>query len=298
MKAPKVSIGLPVYNGEKFIDKALESILNQDYEDFELIISDNASEDSTEYICRRYAQTDNRIRYSRLEENTGAASNYNRVFRLSRGEYFKWIACDDECHRTFLSRCVEMLESTPSSVAMVYPQAELIDEEGRILGSGSDRIGCKDPRPHRRLSRTLWSLNLCDPVFGLYKREYLRMTQLIGPFFGADNVLLGELAMLGMILEIDQVLFRLRMHSMRSMKANPSARSRAIWYDPAAARKLFILPNWEGMVWELLKSVQRLPLHPTEKLKCALAVPGIHYWRRFRNYGGKLKDQIRGCVER
>jgi hypothetical protein len=179
---------------------------------------------------------------------------------------------------------------------MVYPQAELIDEEGTVISIGSDRIGCNDPRPHRRLTRTLWCLNYCDPVFGLFKAEFLRKTQLIGPFFGADNVLLSELSMLGIITELDEVLFRLRMHSERSMKANPSARARAVWYDPSAARKLFILPNWERMVLEMLKSVQRMPLDSVEKFKCVLAVLGTHYWRRFRNFGGRLKIQAKNCL--
>ena len=121
MKDPKVSIGLPVYNGQKFIERTLESILNQDFDDFELIISDNASEDKTEYICRRYVQKDSRIRYSRNDVNVGAGENYNKVFKLAKGKYFKWAAHDDECHRTMLRRCVEVLDCAPDSVVMVYP---------------------------------------------------------------------------------------------------------------------------------------------------------------------------------
>jgi len=293
MKDPMVSIGLPVRNGQKYIMKALDSILCQDFEDFELIISDNASEDNTEDICRRYAEKDSRIRYSRFPQNTGAANNFNHVFILSRGKYFKWAAYDDECHPACLRRCVEILDNASDSVVMVYPQAELIDEEGKPIRAGLDRIASRDLRPHRRLAKVLWSLNLCDPVFGLYKTKFLRKTGLIGPFFGADIVLLGELAMLGEISELDEILFRLRAHPRRSVQANPTARARAVWYDPTAARKLFILPSWEQMVWGMLKAVRHTPLPPAEKVKCYLVVPGVHYWGRFRNAGGRVKNKIK-----
>jgi hypothetical protein len=218
------------------------------------------------------------------------------VFELARGKFFKWAAHDDECHPAMLRRCVECLEAAPEWVVMVYPLAELIDGHGQTLVAGLDRIESRDPRPYRRLGQLLWSLNMCDPAFGLIKAEYLKRTQLIGAFFGADYVLLGELAMLGELWELDEILFRLRAHERRSMKANPGARARAAWYDPSGARKLFILPNWERMVWEMLKSVRRLPLDPSEKAKCFLTVLGVHYWRRFRNAGGRYKSRLRGVI--
>jgi glycosyltransferase involved in cell wall biosynthesis len=298
MKNPRVSVGLPVYNGQRFIERTLDLILSQDYEDFELIISDNASVDKTEDICRRYAEMDSRIRYSRFQQNTRVANNFNQVFKLSRGKYFKWAAYDDECHPTFLRRCVEVLESAPDSVAMVYPRAELIDDEGEILRKGLDRIGSRDLRPHCRLAWVLRSLSFCDPLFGLIKAKFLRKTQLIGPFFASDYVILGELAMLGEIWELDEILFRMRNHPQRSMTANRSVRARAVYYDSSAARKLFIMPSWERMVCEMLKAVWRSPLHPAEKVKCSMVVPGVHYWRRFRNAGGRVKNKMKACYSR
>jgi glycosyltransferase involved in cell wall biosynthesis len=159
----RVSIGMPVFNGADFIRCSVQSILAQDYQDFELIIADNASTDETESICRELAERDPRIRYYRNDVNLGAARNYNKVFELARGEYFKWAAHDDECHPAMLRRCVEVLDRSPASVAMVYPLAELIDGQGKTLVAPLDRIESRDPRPHRRLARLLWSLNMCDP---------------------------------------------------------------------------------------------------------------------------------------
>src|SRR5213083_553738 len=110
MTTPKISIGLPVYNGEKYLAVALKSILSQDYEDFELIISDNASQDRTADICRELSGGDKRVRYSRVEVNRGAAPNYQRVFQLANGKYFKWAAHDDVCLPGFLKGCVEAID--------------------------------------------------------------------------------------------------------------------------------------------------------------------------------------------
>lgn len=293
MSSPTVSIGLPVFNGANYLHRAVQSLLAQTHNDFELIISDNASTDETEAICRELAQTDNRIRYHRNETNIGAAGNYNHVFKLARGKYFKWAAHDDECHPVMVERCLEVLERSPTTVTMVYPLAELIDEQGRTLRQPLDRIECKHNRPYQRLAHLLSTLNMCDPVFGLYKSEYLKRTQLIGPFFGADYVLLGELVMLGEIWELDEVLFKLRAHHQRSMQAHPSARARAAWYDPTAIRKRFIMPDWERMVWELLKSARQSPLPAAEKLYCCLAISGTHYYWRLRNAVGRFRRRLK-----
>src|SRR5215469_16516475 len=123
MKLPRVSIGLPVWNGEKYIRSAVDSILRQDYTDFELIISDNASTDATQDICREYAAKDPRIRYYRNEKNIGASANFNRLVELARGELFKWATHDDIHMPGFLGRCIEIIDQAPSTVALVTPKA-------------------------------------------------------------------------------------------------------------------------------------------------------------------------------
>ena len=128
---PRVSIGLPVYNGEKFIREAIDSIFSQTFEDFELIISDNGSTDRTQQICQAYAAQDLRIRYYRNKKNIGAARNYNLVFELASGEYFKWAAHDDLCAPEYLERCVEILDRDPD-VVLCYPKTSIIDEHGEF----------------------------------------------------------------------------------------------------------------------------------------------------------------------
>lgn len=294
MNGPRVSIGLPVYNGENYLRRSIDSILAQDFEDFELIIADNASSDGTESICREYAAADKRVRYYRNDTNLGAAANYNKVFHLARGEFFKWAAHDDECHPAMIRKCVEALDRAPPSVSMVYPLGELIDENGNTLSAPLDRIAAPEHwPPYRRIAHVFWALNMCDPIFGLIRSSHLRKTGLIGPFFGADYVLLGELAMLGEIREVDEVLFRLRAHPKRSMRAHKGRRERAAWYDPSSARALFVLPGWERMVWEMTKSAYRLPLPFATRTSCCASAVVTHYWRRFRNAGGRVKEYMK-----
>ena len=126
--APLVTIGLPVYNGGQFLATALDSLLGQTFTDFELIISDNASTDTTEEICREYARADARVRYRRSSENRGFTWNANRVVELAAGKFFRWAAHDDACLPTFLERCVETLRSESPSVVLAYPRSKVIDD--------------------------------------------------------------------------------------------------------------------------------------------------------------------------
>src|SRR5215471_13265296 len=124
---PLLSIGLFVYNGERFLEETLVSILNQTFTDFELIISDNASTDRTGQIAQAYAERDNRIRYYRSEKNMGAGWNVRRVYELATGKYFKQAAADDLLEPDFLRLCVEALENDPSCV-VAYPKTKVVDE--------------------------------------------------------------------------------------------------------------------------------------------------------------------------
>jgi glycosyltransferase involved in cell wall biosynthesis len=128
---PVVSIGMPVFNGEKFIRQALDSLLAQTFTDFELIISDNASTDATGSICRIYAEQDSRIRYIRQQENLGALSNFQFVLNEARGEYFMWAACDDKWDRNWIMLLSNRLEDAKGCA--VFGRLVQIDENSNPL---------------------------------------------------------------------------------------------------------------------------------------------------------------------
>jgi glycosyltransferase involved in cell wall biosynthesis len=127
--SPRVSFGMPVYNGAKTIASALESILGQTFADFEVIISDNASTDATSGIAQDFCKADRRIQYFRNERNLGAHPNFNRAFTLSRGEYFKWAAHDDVIASDYLEKCVRVLDED-STFVMCCSYGMYVDVDG------------------------------------------------------------------------------------------------------------------------------------------------------------------------
>ena len=211
---PRVSIGMPVYNGGRYLEEALQSVLSQSYEDFDVVISDNASTDDTEEICRTYARSDERIRYFRLRQNYGIIYNFNNVFRLSTGKYFKWAASDDVCGPDYLLKAVQVLEEDPS-VVLVWATAVGIDERGQQVPmryevsdlNSPNSVYSPDPTVRfRRLLRNIWWTE--GPFHGVIRAATLAQTRwLVPPHIGCDHVLLSELSLKGRFYEIPQEMF-------------------------------------------------------------------------------------------
>ncbi len=193
---PRVSVGIPVYNGERYLAAALESLRAQTYEDFELIISDNASIDHTAEIARSYAAQDRRIRYVRNARNVGAAGNFRHTLQLASGEYFRWAAADDISAPEFLARCVEVLDREPR-VVLAYPKTRFIDEYGRVTADYDDRLHLPQQRASDRFRALVDRLGHCNAMYGLTRKDVVRRTRLLGSYFGADIVLLAELVLYG-----------------------------------------------------------------------------------------------------
>jgi len=291
-RRPKISIGLPVFNGEKYLAGALKSLLLQDYNDFELILSDNASTDGTEAICREFAAKDRRIRYYRNESNIGASRNYNRVFELAKGEYFKWASHDDECHSSLLRRCLETFQQSPPATVLVFSRAEIIDELGRVRYHSPDSISCSSPSALKRFSRVLFRSSYAHSLWGLIRTDALRRTRLMG-CIEADHVLLGELALQGPLVEIPELLYRMRRHPRCATEINRTARELLAWHDPSKAGQRVWLPHWERVYIEYLKSVRHIELSPVDRMLCFCAVPVVSYWRRLLRWTGPTRKRLK-----
>jgi glycosyltransferase involved in cell wall biosynthesis len=279
---PRVSIGMPVFNGEKYLREAIESILNQTFTDFELIISDNASDDNTGEICQSYAKQDDRVRYVRSDVNLGGAWNYNRVFALSSAEYFKWAAHDDILEPTLLQSCVDVLDGNPEAV-LCYSKTRIINENGDAVGAIKTDINLPYGEPYDRYRRFFQRFERvqnfqCNPIFGLIRSRALRGTRLIGPYQSSDQTLLAELVLHGQFIEIPEYLFARRDHNDRAMRKNPSSSEQATWFSPSnRGKRLF--PQWRRF-WEYLAGVSRAPLAWTEKAKCFALVIKTRQIRR------------------
>lgn len=268
---PLVTIGLPVYNGVKFIQKAIDSLLSQTVSDFEIIISDNASNDGTKKIIETYAKTYKRISYVYNKKNFGAALNYNQLVNMARGTFFKWAAHDDVCAPTFIERCLEGL-LTEKEAVLAYPRTEIIDQEGRSIKHLNEPLNVSESKPHQRFKQFLnyyASPNECNAVFGLMRIDVLRKTSLIGRFPSSDKVLLGELAIHGRYIQIPEYLFYRRDHTATSVRANPAWNQRLHWFDSNAKRVRRVIPVLK-FFHEYLSSIWRVEMSNCEKVLCSL----------------------------
>lgn len=203
---PLVSIGLPVYNGEHFIARALDSLLGQDYARIELIISDNASTDRTADICQAYAANDARVRYCRNSTNLGVIRNFNRVFELATGDYFMWAGDHDLRAPTFISRCMEIMIEDPS-VVLCCSQTVRVGPDGSHSAIIPPRLDTRGLAPVTRFQLVIWSLSYCYQTYGLIRSDALKRTQLFRDTIGPDTVLLSELALLGAFAYVPELLF-------------------------------------------------------------------------------------------
>ncbi|MDP6423746.1 MAG: glycosyltransferase family A protein [Planctomycetota bacterium] len=286
---PRVSIGVPVYNGESYLAEALDSLLAQTFSDFEIVVSDNASSDGTEELCRRYAAADGRMRYLRQGRNVGAARNYNVVFEESRGELFKWAAHDDVIAPTFLERTVEVMERETDVVAC-YPKTRYVDAAGALLRDTTEQLSVADSSVQRRVER-LVDLSIAGDdvfmsIFGLFRSSALRRTQLIRAQCASDQLLLFELVLLGRLVEVPELLFLRRMHDGVSMVKNATPHAQQAWFDPDQKRRV-VMPMWE--LWAVHREVLRASdLSSSDKRRCRW-----HLFRRFvRKWpalGGEIK---------
>lgn len=268
----RVTIGLPVYNGQNYLAETMESLLAQTYTDFELVISDNASTDRTETICREYAVRDERIRYYRQEENVGASANYNRVFELARGVYFKWAAHDDLLAPTYLERCVAVLDADPD-VVLAYTQAKAIDDQGQVVKVYPGKHHFSAAAPRERFYEFVLDPHPVVAVFGLMRRDVLGRTRLIGKYAGSDRPLLSELSLLGKFYEVPEHLFFYRFHEEQSWGGNKSPQAQQAWYDPRRADKI-TFPQWR-LLREHVRSIERSPVGLADRASCYLY---MGYW--------------------
>lgn len=290
MSTPTVSIGIPVYNGEKYVERAVDSVLEQTFDDFELIISDNASTDSTPEIASHYSKIDDRIKYRRNSENKGAAKNFNITFGEASGQYFKWLSSDEWIEPTFLQKCVDKLRDDESLVA-TYTYCTCFDE-------GPIEVDCdlNKSTPYERFVQMMeCGIILHVPIWSLFRRGELKKTELIKPFVGADEWLLIDLSISGKFGVIRNHLHGLRTHENafhtipKYIDGEKDVRAaQAEWFNPNNQS-----PNVHRLRWhrEILKIILRSRCSWRQKYKM-LAYLSTILWRDKRTVLEEIRQEI------
>jgi glycosyltransferase involved in cell wall biosynthesis len=267
-KASRVSVGLPVYNGEKYLSAALDSLLAQTFEDFELVISDNGSTDGTEAICREYAHRDPRVCYQRSPVNRGLAWNHNRVVRLARGEYFKWAGHDDVYHPDMLRRCVEVLDREPDVVLCSAQDIEIDDVGSVIREPVYELVDTASPRPYKRFRAILLGRGGHD-IYGVIRTEVLRRTMLTSSAYSNDRAMMAELALRGRFHHLPDVLLYIRDHTQRTAQIR-TLRSKIAVLDPHRGNALLhpMFRIYAEYTFGFFRAIARVPLPWDERARC------------------------------
>ena len=265
--APRLSIGLPVYNGENHLAESLEALLGQSYNDFELVISDNASTDGTAGICRRYEKQDLRIRYVRQPRNIGLVRNHNFVVGQAQGELFKWASHDDLYARDLLKRCVDALDENPQAV-LAQSWSATVDDSGtatKLVKYPEATASLQAPERFRSL---LFD-GKGDYTYAVIRADVLRRTPLHASYHFADRTLVTEIALHGPFYQVPDWLYFRR---VRPNDRQLTVRDRCAIFDPRRADRLRhpAVRLYGEYIWGYLTAIHRAPLSPSDRRQCYL----------------------------
>ena len=203
---PAVSIGMPVYNASGAgIQRALDSLLAQDFADFELIICDNASTDDTYAICEAYAARDARIRLCRNERNIGAQGNFTRVYELAGGSYFMWAAHDDWWEPEFISACLAALQAN-TGAALCFAQSYYHYENTGAVRAERYPVDMSSAAAWERCYNLLMTPAVNTPFYGLYRRATVAPGLPFHAVEASDTVFLLHMARQGTFVPVERTL--------------------------------------------------------------------------------------------
>ena len=265
---PRLSVGLPVYNGQTYLAYSIEALLGQSFGDFELLIADNASTDETASICQHYAKLDRRIQYFRQPRNVGLAPNHNFVVERASADLFKWASNDDLYGRDLFKLCVAALDAHPQ-VVLAHSWTAMIDGSDNITNAIGYPLDTSAPRAPDRFRSLLFG-NGGDDDGGVVRTAVLRRTAMKESYHHADRTIIAELALHGPFHQVEDWLYFRRDHPERAERAHPSVRSRCANMDPKRADKLRnpLIRLYSEYIWAYIAMIRRAPLSPADRREC------------------------------
>jgi glycosyltransferase involved in cell wall biosynthesis len=267
---------MPVYNAEKTIVDAIESVRAQTFSDFDLVISDNASTDGTREILERFAREDPRISILSQARNIGANLNYSAVARAATGEYFKWASSNDWSAPTLLERCVAVLDARPDAV-LAYPRSKLFSKVPSDGIEYHDGMDLQNESPAARFEQLVHRMRLNNAMNGVIRVEALRRTHLLATYYSADVVLMGHLALIGKFVEVEETLFFRRMDAATATALRTAEDVLKHHYPKRTVGSLF--QNWR-LYGGWMRAIMGTPLPVTERRRAITLAFRMIYWNR------------------
>lgn len=267
-RVPRLSVGLPVYNGEKYLAASIDALLGQSYGDFELIISDNSSTDGTADICRRYVKQDSRVRYIRQPRNVGCAPNHNLLVGEARGELFKWASGDDLYARDLLKCCVDALDEYPH-VVLAHSWTATIDSSGTVTRPIKYPLATDSLWAPERFRSMLFGSE-SDDFYGVIRADVLRRITPHDSYHHADRTFTAEIGLHGPFYLVPDWLYFRRDHPDRALRACPTTRTWCANLDPRRMDRLRhpVARLYAEYVWGFVTAIRRAPLSAADRRAC------------------------------
>jgi len=274
----KIIIGLPVYNGQKYLEAAIDSHLAQSFSDFQLVISDNGSNDATGEICTRYARQDSRVTYLRSPVNRGILWNHRRVLEPVNDAtlYFRWAGADDVMEPGLLAAMVEVLDARPD-IEAVMPATKNIDEDGRVIRTMERTLNLESPDAVQRARQILLANYQHVIAYGLLRAPSLRHMRTGPDYIGWDPVFIWELALRGEIFQLVEPALLRRFHpgSISRVKTVKEMRK---WVEPGTSAGMNF-PHWTW-AYERARSLFATPLPAGQKLQIGSVLLRATLWQK------------------
>lgn len=272
---PTVTVGIPVYNSEKFLGDTLRSVLSQSLADIEVVISDNASSDASAQICQEFAALDRRIRYFQQSDNIGVPRNYNFVLSLARGRFFKWCSSNDICQPRFLEACVQVLEQRDDAV-LAYPRTRLFDSQTNTCEDYDDNLDLQMEDVVERYVICSERLRLNNVMNGVIRTDLLRRTTLHWDYPSSDLEMSKELTLYGKFVEVPETLFYRRSEAAAMFGIGTKARFGQYYPDARFGSRS---SNWRRLHQQGV-GMLRAPLRLFDRLRlCRMLLRQI-WWKR------------------
>ena len=265
---PRLSIGLPVYNGGRYLAKSLDSLLGQSYGDFELIISDNASTDDTSEICRDYELQDARIRYRRQSRNIGSSPNHNFVVDAARGDLFKWASYDDLYARDLLERCVDALDEHPDAV-LAHSWTANIDETDIVVATPEYPLATDGAMAPERFRSVIFGSG-GDDIYAVMRTSTLQRILPQDSYHHAENPVVAALSLHGRFVQVPDWLYFRRDHPQQAERACTTMRARCANMDPRRADRVRhpVARLYAEYLWGYVTAIHRAPLTSADRRQC------------------------------
>lgn len=284
---PLVTFGVPVFNGARYLEEAVRSLMAQTEGDFVILISDNCSTDETSDICARLSGEESRITYVRQQSNIGTVRNFEYVLEMAKTPFFAWVAHDDLRAPAFLATSLKLLQDAPGAVACSVG-ARIIDESGSEVDQILPPQALSSTRPLERARAVSKRAQMA--IYGVMRREAVPADARIGYFRGSDIAFVFSMALRRQIVTTNDLLITYRLIDIDAK----SRGSDALLYDgmrtPSAA--------YSSMMREVKRSslpvftMIRLHLHVASRWLAAAReaastrnMQKIHRARVLRRYG-------------